>query len=148
MVSQGRPSNQNVSSSHSLHPPTQFTLSSPSHTVHTLLTLPHSSHSPHPPTQFTLSSPFHTVHTLLTLPHSSPAGRAYEAGNSTTLNSLPPEDRDNSIFVSALKEHFQKGTLSERVDHLLSNAAEGKGSLQVYEVAKFSTISCHLHTKW
>ncbi len=56
-------------------------------------------------------------------PHSSPSGRAFEAGKPSTA--LPEGERENSIFVSALKEHFQKRTLDERIDVLLTQAANG-----------------------
>ncbi len=56
-------------------------------------------------------------------PHSSSSGRAFEAGKSSTA--LPEIERENSIFVSALKEHFQKGTLDESIDVLLMQAANG-----------------------
>ena len=56
--------------------------------------------------------------------HSSPSERAFEPGAPTA--SLPKDERENSIFVSALKEHFQKGSLNERIDVLLTDAAEGQ----------------------
>lgn len=48
--------------------------------------------------------------------------RAYEAGEGTELRE---EDRDNSIFVSAFKRHLQSGSLKERLDTLLTDAAAG-----------------------
>ena len=54
---------------------------------------------------------------------SSPAERAYEISHSGPASR--PEERENSIFVAALKEHVQKGTLDTRVDRLLTEAAEG-----------------------
>ena len=54
---------------------------------------------------------------------SSPAERAYEISHSGPASR--PEERENSIFVAALKEHVQKGTLATRVDRLLTEAAEG-----------------------
>lgn len=45
--------------------------------------------------------------------------------NSIQSDSLDPSDRENSIFVAALKEHCQKGSLTERFDVLLTDAAEG-----------------------
>lgn len=53
---------------------------------------------------------------------SSPAERAYEISHSGPGS---PEERENSIFVAALKEHVQKGTLNTRIDRLLTEAAEG-----------------------
>ena len=58
----------------------------------------------------------------LHLPHSSPMERAYEAGAGPELKE---EDRDNSIFVSAFKRHLQAGSLGERLDTLLTDAAAG-----------------------
>jgi hypothetical protein len=52
----------------------------------------------------------------------SPAERAYEISHSGPASR--PEERENSIFVAALKEHVQKGTLATRVDRLLTEAAE------------------------
>lgn len=49
--------------------------------------------------------------------------RAYEAGAGPELKE---EDRDNSIFVSAFKRHLQSGSLKERLDTLLTDAAAGK----------------------
>ena len=54
---------------------------------------------------------------------SSPAERAYEISHSGPASR--PEERENSIFVAALKEHVQKGRLDTRIDHLLTEAAEG-----------------------
>ena len=54
---------------------------------------------------------------------SSPAERAYEISHSGPASR--PEERENSIFVAALKEHVQKGTLDTRIDILLTEAAEG-----------------------
>ena len=54
---------------------------------------------------------------------SSPMERAYEAGAGLELKE---EDRDNSIFVSALKKHLQQGSLKERLDTLLTDAAAGQ----------------------
>ena len=54
--------------------------------------------------------------------HSSPMERAFEAGAGTELKE---EDRDNSIFVSAFKRHLQYGSLKERLDTLLTDAAAG-----------------------
>ena len=48
--------------------------------------------------------------------------RAYEAGAGQELKE---EDRDNSIFVSAFKRHLQAGSLKERLDTLLTDAAAG-----------------------
>ncbi len=49
--------------------------------------------------------------------------RAYEAGAGQELKE---EDRDNSIFVSAFKRHLQSGSLKERLDTLLTDAAAGE----------------------
>lgn len=49
--------------------------------------------------------------------------RAYEAGAGQELKE---EDRDNSIFVSAFKRHLQSGSLKERLDTLLTDAAAGQ----------------------
>lgn len=49
--------------------------------------------------------------------------RAYEAG---TGPELKEEERDNSIFVSAFKRHLQSGSLRERLDTLLTDAAAGE----------------------
>lgn len=54
---------------------------------------------------------------------STRAERAYEAG--AVADALKEQDKNNSIFVSALKEHLQNGTLKERLDTLLSDAAAG-----------------------
>lgn len=51
---------------------------------------------------------------------SSPTERAFEAGTE-----LKDGDRDNSIFVSAFKHHLQHGSLKERLDTLLTDAAAG-----------------------
>lgn len=56
--------------------------------------------------------------------YSSPAERAYEISHSGPASR--PEERENSIFVAALKEHVQKGTLDTRIDRLLTEAAEGR----------------------
>ncbi len=53
--------------------------------------------------------------------HSTRAERAYEA--STEAESLQEKDKNNSIFVSALKEHLDDGTLNQRLDTLLTDAA-------------------------
>ena len=58
---------------------------------------------------------------------SSPAERAYEISHSGPASR--PEERENSIFVAALKEHVQKGSLDTRIDHLLTEAAEGIDTL-------------------
>ncbi len=60
------------------------------------------------------------VHTH-THTHSTRAERAYEA--STEAESLQEKDKNNSIFVSALKEHLDDGTLNQRLDTLLTDAA-------------------------
>ncbi len=60
---------------------------------------------------------------------SSPSGRAFEHAAGKPSSDLPAEERENSIFVSALKEHFQKGTLNERIDVLLTQAARGQHAL-------------------
>lgn len=63
---------------------------------------------------------------------SSPAERAYEISHSGPASR--PEERENSIFVAALKEHVQKGTLNTRIDRLLTEAAEGLLELTVLRV--------------
>ena len=65
----------------------------------------------------------HGVQTPRVFGFSSPAERAYEISQSGPASR--PEERENSIFVAALKEHMKTGTLNTRVDHLLSEAAEG-----------------------
>ncbi len=52
---------------------------------------------------------------------STRAERAYEA--SMDADVLREKDKHNSIFVSALKEHLDNGTLDQRLDTLLSDAA-------------------------
>lgn len=63
---------------------------------------------------------------------SSPAERAYEISHSGPASR--PEERENSIFVAALKEHVQKGTLNTRIDRLLTEAAEGLLELAVCDL--------------
>lgn len=55
---------------------------------------------------------------------SSPAERAFEAGNDS---SIPKDERENSFFVAALREHLQQGSLKDRLDNvnLLTDAAQG-----------------------
>lgn len=60
---------------------------------------------------------------------SSPAERAYEISHSGPATG--PEERENSIFVAALKEHVQKGTLDTRIDILLTEAAKGSNKCTV-----------------
>lgn len=64
--------------------------------------------------------------------NSSPAERAYEISHSGPASR--PEERENSIFVAALKEHVQKGTLNTRIDRLLTEAAEGLLELAVCDL--------------
>ena len=40
--------------------------------------------------------------------------------------------KDNSIFVAALREHLQRGTLDKRVDNLLTDSAAGDYSYTTF----------------
>lgn len=69
------------------------------------------------PDTLTMSHDYSSTHSLC----STRTEKAYEAGYDA--DQLQEQDKNNSIFVSALKEHLQRGTLNERLDTLFSDAA-------------------------
>ena len=56
---------------------------------------------------------------------SSPSERAYEVDTNNPNFSIPAGEKENSIFVSALK----KSDLKERIDRLLTDAAAGRANV-------------------
>lgn len=65
-----------------------------------------------------------SVHPPPTLHDSSYTERAYEAGQGH--EALPEDERENSIFVSAIKKHFNSGRIKESIEVVLAEAARGE----------------------
>ena len=70
---------------------------------------------------------------------SSPSERAYEVDTNNPNFSIPAGEKENSIFVSALK----KSDLKERIDRLLTDAAAGRDDVGCWRSITENNLLIH-----